>query len=199
MTPSTTHRLHITPRGAALRIVADPTLERTYKLSGKGAEPKIREDGDEIHIAYTIGGRLRAMARRGVALAVALNPTVPWAIELDGGVSGLRADLHDLEVSEVAILGGASDVELDLPEPSGELALRVEGGLSQGTVRRPVGVPVDVQIDGGATELRLDDDHLAAVGGAVRQQTRGGTAGPGEITVRIAGGASGFTVAGLGV
>jgi hypothetical protein len=191
------HRLHITPRAAALRIAADPTLERLYKLSGKGAEPKVREDGDEIHIAYTIGGRLRAMTGRGGALTVALNPTVPWAIELDGGVSGLRADLHDLEVSEVAISGGASDVELELPEPSGELALRVEGGLSRGTMRRPAGVPVDVQIDGGATDLRLDDEHLAAVGGAVRQRTHGGTAGSGEITVGIAGGASGLTVAGL--
>jgi hypothetical protein len=197
MTTTTTHTLHITPRAAALTIAADHALERPYQLSWEGAEPTVREQSDEVHVGYALGGRLRAMSRRGAALTVVLNPAVAWAIELDGGVSGLRADLRDLEVAEITITGGASDVELDLREPSRELALRVAGGLSQATVRRPAGVPVAVEIEGGASELRLDDQHLGAVGGVVRQRTGRRANGSGEIAVRVAGGASGLSVARL--
>jgi hypothetical protein len=192
---TTARKLHITPRAAALTIAADPALERPYQLSWQGAEPTVREEADEVRVGYTLGGRVRAMSRRAGALTVALNPALAWAIELDGGVSGLRADLRDLEVAEITITGGASDVELDLPEPSGKLALRIAGGLSQGTVRRPAGIPVALEIDGGASDLRLDDHHLGAVGGVVRERTGGRANGSGEIAVRIAGGASGLRVA----
>jgi hypothetical protein len=197
VTTATTHHLHITPRAAALRILADRSLERPYLVSWEGAEPTVREHDGEIDIDYSIGGRLRAMSRRSATLTVALNPAVPWAIELRGGASGLRADLRDLDLSEIAISGGASDLALELPEPNCELALRVAGGLSEATVRRPSGVPVGVEIDGGATELRLDDDHLGAVGGAVRQRTQGAADGSGEIAISINGGASRLTVTAL--
>jgi hypothetical protein len=99
MTTQTTHRLRITPRAAALKMTADDTLERAYRMTWEGAEPRVREGDDEIDIDYTIGGRLRAMSPRRGTLAVALNPAVPWTIQLRGGVSGLRADLRELEVS----------------------------------------------------------------------------------------------------
>jgi hypothetical protein len=83
MTTATTHHLRITPRAAALRLAADPTLERPYRVNWEGAEPTVREQGDEVHIEYTLGDRLRAMSRRSGALTVTLNPAVPWAIELE--------------------------------------------------------------------------------------------------------------------
>ena len=197
MTTQTTHRLRITPRATALRISADPTLERAHRMTWEGAGPTVREDDGEIEIAYTIGARLRAMSPRGGTLTVALNPAVPWTIELEGGVSGLRADLRDLEILGIAVSGGASDVEFGLPAPRGELALSVAGGLSNGILRRPAGVPVGVEIEGGTVDLRLDDDRLGAVGGLVRQRTRGEADGSGEIAVRVEGGASGLSVTAL--
>jgi ribosomal protein S6E (S10) len=70
----------------------------------------------------------------------------------------------------------------------------VEGGLSGAKVRRPGGIPVAVEIDGGATDLRLDDIHLGAVGGAVRQRTPAQPDADGEVAVRVLGGASQLTV-----
>jgi hypothetical protein len=61
-------------------------------------------------------------------------------------------------------------------------------------VRRPAEVAVEVEIEGGATRLCLDDAHLGAVGGTVRQKTRGDAEGSGQVAVRIEGGASGLTV-----
>jgi hypothetical protein len=198
MTTMTTLSLHITPRAAELTITADPTLERPYQLSWEGPVPTVREQGGEVEVGYTFGGRLRAMSPLGGSLSVALSPAVRWAIELRGGVSGLRADLRDLQVSRIAVTGGARDVELDLPRPRDQLELRVEGGVSGATVRRPAGVPVAVEIDGGATDLRLDDVHLGAVGGAVRQRTPAEPGGDGEIAIRVMGGASQLSVDGPG-
>jgi hypothetical protein len=95
MTTTTTLELRITPRAAALTIAADPTLERPYQVSWEGAAPTVRERRDAVEVGYTLAGRLRALAPRGGSLTVTLNPAVAWAIELRGGVSGLRADLRD--------------------------------------------------------------------------------------------------------
>jgi hypothetical protein len=184
--------LRITPRAASLTIAADPTLDRPCQVNWQGPEPTVREDEDGIEISYGVAGRLRAMAPRGGSLAVALNPALDWAIVLRGGVSDLRADLRELRVSAIAITGGASDIVFDLPRPSGDLPVRIDGGVSEAMIDRPAGVPVRVEIDGGATGLRIDDDVLGAVGGLVRQRAAGEP--DGEIVVHVGGGASGFTV-----
>jgi hypothetical protein len=186
--------LKITPRAAALTITSDPTLDRALRVSGKGPTPRVDEQNDTIEVGYGLGGRLRALSPRGGSLSVALNPAVSWAIALDGGVSGLRAELRDLQVTGIVITGGASDVVLDLPRPRGELTLQVVGGASQVTVRRPGGVPVAVDIDGGAADLRLDDAQLKGAGGKVLERTPGEADGEGEIAVRVLGGASRLTV-----
>jgi hypothetical protein len=189
--------LTITPRAAALALATDPELATAFRVRGEGPAPTVREEGDRIEIGYTLAGRLRALSPRRGSLSVELSPAVPWAIELRGGVSGLRAQLADLQLTELAITGGASDVVLDLPRPRGKLAVRVVGGASGVTVRRPAGVPVAVEIVGGAADLRLDGARLGAVGGLVREQTPGDADDEGEIAVHVLGGASRLSVEAL--
>jgi hypothetical protein len=186
--------LRITPRAAELTISADPTLEAQYSVTWDGPTPRVREHGDAIEIDYPVLARLQTMSPGRGSLSVALNPAVDWAIELDGGVSDLRADLRDLRVSAIDIGGGAKDVVVELPEAEGELPLRVAGGASRVVVRRPTDVPVSVEIDGGATDLRLDDAQFGAIGGAIRQRAGGAATGAGEVALRVLGGASRVTV-----
>jgi hypothetical protein len=167
----TTRRLRITPRAATLTITTDPALADGYRVSWQGAAPSVRERGELVEVGYTLGARLRALAPRLWTLTVALSPAARW---------------------EITVAGGARDIAITLPAPGGELPVRVHGGLSGGVLRRPGDVPVSVQIDGGATDLRLDDDELGAVGGVVRRRTGG--AGAGEITLHVLGGASRLTV-----
>lgn len=188
----TRRRLRITPRAATLTITTDPALADGYRVSWQGAPPSVRERGELVEVGYTLGARLRALAPRLWTLTVALSPAAWWEIELQGGVAGLRGDLRELGVAAITVAGGARDIAITLPAPGGELPVRVHGGLSGGVLRRPGDVPVSVQIDGGATDLRLDDDELGAVGGVVRRRTGG--AGAGEITLHVLGGASRLTV-----
>jgi hypothetical protein len=188
--------LRITPRAAELTIVADPALPRVYEVRWEGPEPTVREDPEWVEIGYGLGGRLKAMAPRGGSLTVTLNPAIAWAIHLRGGVSGMRADLSALRLTTLTVTGGASDIAIDLPRPQTPTVLRVEGGVSGATIRRPADVPVAVEIDGGATDLRVDDVHLGAVGGAPRVRSAGAPDGDLDLMVRVLGGASGLTVGG---
>jgi hypothetical protein len=191
-TTQTSARLRIAPRAADLTIVADPTLTVLFDVDWTGAEPTVRADDDRIDVRYTPRARLRTLSPRQASLTLRLNPAAAWTIELAGGVSGLRADLRDLRITAFAIEGGASDIDLALPAPDGELALRIDGGVSNATVRRPAGVPVDVAIDGGATKLQVDERVLGAVGGEIRLP---GADGDDRVAVRIRGGASRLAIA----
>jgi hypothetical protein len=192
--PAAPHRLRITPRAAALTIGADRTLERLFRISSHGARPRVREHDGETEVDYTLGGRLRALSSRIGSLTVALNPTAVWAIELRGGVSGLRADLRDLTVSGVAITGSAHDIAVDLGRLAPEVVVQITGSVSEAIVRRPPGVPAALEINGGATGVRLDGEDLGPSAGALRRQSGGEASGDGEIAVRIHGAASGVTI-----
>jgi hypothetical protein len=189
-TPDSSRTLRIAPRAGTLAIHADPQLKADYRVDWGGAEPTVCESGGEIEVGYTVGARLRALSPRPGSLTVALNPDVSWSIELAGGVSGLRADLRDLQVSAIAISGGASDAVLDLPRPRDGLSLRVEGGVSDALVRRPADIAAAVEIDGGASQLNLDGTEFGAIGGVVRQRTPQETNRDGDLVIRVRGGAS---------
>jgi hypothetical protein len=186
--------LRIEPRAAALTISADAALDDPYRISWDGPAPRVQARDEAVEIDYTIPARLQTIGPRRGSLSVALNPALDWAIELDGGVSGLRADLRELNLSGLEIGGGAKDLVVDLPRPSGDLRLRVKGGASGVVVRRPATVPVSVKIDGGASNLHLDDVEFGAIGGAVRQRIGGEASGAGQVALQVRGGASGLTV-----
>jgi hypothetical protein len=147
-------------------------------------------------VGYSLPARLRALTARHSRLALTLDRRLPLAIEIAGGVSRLRADLRGLDLRELVVSGGASDVAVDLPAPTRELTVGIEGGASRVTVRRPPGVPVHVEIEGGASGLAIDDERLGAMGGQVRAIAAG--EGP-AIRLHVDGGASNLSVEGAAV
>ncbi len=111
---------------------------------------------------------------RSSILTITADPSLdrPWALELRGGVSGLRADLSSLPISAISIGGGASVIALDLPQPTGRLTVGVAGGVSSSVVRRPAGVPVSVRIDGGASGLSVERTGRAAAPARIAHSDR---------------------------
>jgi len=187
---TTTYRLRVAPRSADMTIVADDSLgDRPYDLAWTGAQPVLEEHDGEIAVRYSLRGRIAALG--GGTLALRLNPSFAWEIELEGGVSGLRADLRGLRVAAIAVGGGASDVLFDLPAPDGALALRVDGGASQLVVRRPVGAEVALAVDGGVSGLTFDGDQIGSIGGRFTREARAAD----HVALTIGGGASRLTVA----
>ena len=191
--PDTARTLRLIPRAAALELSSE---DAPLRARWSGPTPRIRERGLLTEVGYSLPARLRALAARRSWLALTLDRRLPLAIEIAGGVSGLRADLRELDLRELTVSGGASDVAVDLPAPTRELTVRIEGGASRVTVRRPAGVPVSVEIDGGASGLAIDDGQLGPLGGQVRAQAAGD--GP-AVRLRVAGGASELRVEGAAV
>lgn len=124
-----------------------------------------------------------------------LREDVPWGIEIRGGVSDVRAELGRATLKAIDIAGGASDVELDLGRPLGVCPIRVVGGVSQFTVRRPAGVGIRVRVKGGASDLSLDTFRFEAVGGQLRWESHGYAEAESTFDLEIAGGASRIRIA----
>jgi hypothetical protein len=62
----------------------------------------------------------------------------------------------------VALEGGAIKADLALPRPSGTVPIRIAGGASEVSVRRPSGVAVRVIAHGGFRGLQVDGKSIEA-------------------------------------
>jgi hypothetical protein len=146
-------------RGAAhLRIGVDASMEDLYRARFEGKVPDIRVDGGTVTIKY----RPSLRPPHG---EITLSGRVPWAINAAMGMSGVVADLADLELTELEISGGASRLEVKLPRPKAAVRVRIGAGASNLQLLRPAGVPVRVRIGGGASKLAIDDVRVRAAGG----------------------------------
>jgi DNA-binding MarR family transcriptional regulator len=122
---------------------------------------------------------------------VLLNTTIPWDIDVQGGLSRLSADLRSNLVASLTITGGASGATVELPRPITWTPVRLVGGASEVTLRRPAGVPVRLRVRGGVSNLDLDGQHLSSVGGGDVRMDAGAAAGANAgYEVEIVGGAS---------
>jgi hypothetical protein len=122
---------------------------------------------------------------------VLLNTTIPWDIDVQGGLSRLTADLRTVPVSSFSITGGSSGATVVLPRPSAWVPVRLVGGASEVTLRRPAGVPVRLRVRGGVSNLDLDGQHLSSVGGGDVRMDAGSAAGAvAGYEIEIIGGAS---------
>jgi hypothetical protein len=133
-------------------------------------------------------GDTRAVKARSEVL---LNSTVPWDIDVRGGLSRLTADLRGIDLASLDISGGVSTATVDLPRPRGWASLRLISGASDVAFLRPAGVPIRLRVHGGVSGLDLDDQHFSSIGGGdVRLESRGSSGASAGYTIEIIGGAS---------
>lgn len=165
----TAARLLLHGGASQLRLRVDPTMTELFRARFVGPIPRVETAGDSVTIRHR---RLSLSEWARLAFTgfdhdaeVTLNAAIPWEIVITGGLSDLDADLGAGRVSGLEVRGGASNVVLVLPRPSGAVAIRIGGGASQVELRRPVDVGFRVQIGGGISRLELDDQSFGAIGG----------------------------------
>ncbi|MFI7599897.1 hypothetical protein [Actinoplanes sp. NPDC049681] len=90
------------------------------------------------------------------AVDVALNTRVRWDLRMAGGAQLSTIDLSGARVGGVELSGGASRINLTLPEPDGTLSVRMSGGVSLFDVRTAGSAPVRVRLGSGASQVVLD-------------------------------------------
>lgn len=167
-------------------------IKDLYRATFEGKRPQIAAEADgTVEVQYK---GLSWSGARDLAAELTLTTAVPWALEIKRGVSRLEADLRELHVSSLEISGGVTESELALPRPRGTSTVRISGGASKLTIKRPRGAAAQVLIRGGASNLVFDAQKLGAVGSATRLVTPGWDSATDRWTIELTGGASELSV-----
>jgi DNA-binding MarR family transcriptional regulator len=185
-------RLEFTGGAAKVNIKVDPGLGDLYRAKFEGGTPDVTVDGGTVSIGHK--RRFRPFDWRGAVSDIWLATAVPWEISLKGGMWKLTADLRGLELRSLEVGGGASDVEIWLPAPSGTVPVRISGGASHVRLHRPKGTALRAAISGGASQLIFDDRTLGSVGGINMLESPGFATAQDRFDVRFSGGASKLTI-----
>ena len=181
-------RLEFTKGAAKVTIGSDTALTQLYRAEFQGGTPDVRVEGGIVSIGSK--RRFRPFDWRGAVSNIWLTDKVPWEISMKGGMRELRADLRGLELRELTLAGGVSDVEVWLPAPTTVVPVRVSGGASQVRLHRPKGTALRAEITGGASQLVFDGESLGAIGGRNHLESAGFADAHERYEVRFSGGAS---------
>ena len=106
------------------------------------------------------------------------------------GAARTEADLTGLDLTSFVLKGGISDLTLTLPEPSGVVPIRLSGGVSKVSIRRPAGAEARLSVKGGAATLTFDEQSFDALGGKVRLQSPGYNGATDRYEIELSGGSS---------
>ena len=201
----TSGRLIFLSSAPRINLRGDPTLKELYRAKFAGPVPRMRARGGVVTVSYprlgwfdwraqVAGQNIDASAHwRKDTGEIALNGTIPWAIELRGGVSSWTADLRSLQLQSFELKGGASKVELQLPRPQGVVPIRVTGGMSRISIVRPIGVAAGLTIQGGVSEVLVDGESIKSRG-HLAMQTPGADQSSDRYEIEVSGGASKISI-----
>ncbi len=184
---ATAGRLEFTRGADKVTIHADASMDDLYQARFEGAAPDVRVEDGAVRVEYPWAWNPLDWRRHSADIV--LNAAVPWGVEARGA-SEVKANLSELRLESFEINGGAHNVELMLPEPSGVVSIRIEGGADNLKVRRPGGVAARAHVEGGVSKLTLDNQHLGAVGGETALESGSYTDATDRYGITITGGAS---------
>lgn len=194
----------IAPVGAraAARVIVETSASRLH-FEGKAGEgqlvganfdgplPDVRISDGVVNVRYRRGA-LAAVTARGAELA--LSDSVPWTIDVDGGLTDLDGSLRDVTLERLEVNGGANHIDLELPPPVGTTIIRVSGVISEAAFRRPHGVSVRLRVDGGISHLDFDGKRYQDVDGERRFTSDGSGANADGYEIDIRDGASSLRI-----
>jgi DNA-binding MarR family transcriptional regulator len=187
--------------GQQVRVVAETAASRLRFGGAAGSDELIRAtfagpapDVKVVEGVVTMRYSRRLLDARSRLAHVALNPAVPWSIDVDGGVTDLDGDLRPVRLSGLDVRGGANHVRLRLGAPDGTARVTLDGGASAIRFDRPKGVATALQVRGGVSRLRFDGRAVKTSGGNFRVQTKDFAAAPDRYEFELSGGASDLTI-----
>jgi DNA-binding MarR family transcriptional regulator len=188
--PSMSARIIVETSASRLAFVGAAPAGELIRATFEGPLPDVRTVGGSVTIRYR-RARLSSTAAR-----IALDGSIPWTIELSGGLTDLSGSLDGISLGGLSLQGGANHVRLDLPVPFGTASVRIDGVASSIRLRRPSTVPVSLRVRGGVSHLRLDERRLDSVSGDRGFVSGAFETSPDRYEIEVIGGASEVRVGG---
>ncbi len=163
-------RLVISAGLSGLTLRTNDTMTELYQARFEGSVPDVTAKDGVVAIRYprrlwNLGGEKRAAE-------VTLSAAIPWQIMIQGAASMITAELGKLDLAGLEIKGGMSMIRLDLPAPSDVVPIRISGGASSITIRRPPGAAARVHLKGWVSVFVFDDQRFSDMGNNLRLQSR---------------------------
>lgn len=155
-------RLDLSAGASRITVRAGSTAGDLYRATistPSDAKPDVHLDTTSGTLFVSLPGRSGfhfgdSSDRRSIDLT--LDDQLPWAVALSSGASTTNLDLTGLKLTSVELSTGASNVQFQLPKPSGTVPVSVSGGAMHLAVQRPAGTPIHVAASGGASSLTID-------------------------------------------
>ena len=164
-------RLVVSGGISRLTVRADEEMEGLYQAHFEGPVPGVKAKEGVVTIRYP--RRLLGLGEKQGQAVIALNVAIPWRIAIQGGAAEAEALLSRLNLAGLEVKGGFNTIRLDLPTPTGLVPIRLAGGASEITVRRPVGVAIRINFKGWASALAFDDQTFSVAGNISQLQSPG--------------------------
>ena len=155
-------RLVFANGASRLTLRAGSGMDELYRSSFEGPPPRV--DVEDGTVTFRRPRQVRALRSAKALRGGHAEHRRPVADRGKGRASEVNAHLDGLDLSGLEIRGGASTFRVELPEPSGEVPVRISGGASEIIVRRPPGVAARVRLKGWASQLTFDDRTYGGVG-----------------------------------
>ncbi|MDT3445916.1 MULTISPECIES: MarR family winged helix-turn-helix transcriptional regulator [unclassified Pseudofrankia] len=153
---------HLVIVGGGDDLPGDSLYQGTFPGGGPTSKVLVRPDETEVRIQF---GRNRSLWRAGGrASTLTLSPRVPWTIDIGGGADHLVVDAAGLALVSASLTGGANNLRLRLGSPRPSARISITGGVKALRVERPAGVPVDLRLRGGASQVVVDGRRLGPQG-----------------------------------
>jgi DNA-binding MarR family transcriptional regulator len=183
-------RLSIRSGLSSLRLRPGEDPGDLYRATFEGSTPQVRLRDGRVVVQFKGFG----FDWRGRVATFGLNTTIPWNVEVVGGLQKLEADLRAVDLRSFDIVGGAERIQLELGRPTDEVGVKVVGGVKRLRLERPTGVPVRLNVAGGAESITLDGMRLEKRGGPATVESPGWDATVDRIDLAVVGGANAIEI-----
>lgn len=194
---ATTGHLSIASGVNGLALSGDGTLPDLLQARFEGQIPDTSCRDGVVTIRYprfSLTSWMSGLLEPTSTATIVLNGSIPWCIEIDGGVAALAADLTGVRLDRLRVGGGVSRAALLLPRPSGAVPVRFGGGVSELLILRPLTVPARLRVRGGASGLSFDQQQAGAVSGEIHWQSVEFDGAHDYYEIEVAGGARDLTI-----
>lgn len=157
-------------------IGADPSISDLFQARFIGLLPKVSISKDIVNINYRLSlsewFAHTLLSKKQIA-DMHLNVSVPWDINLCGGVVNMRAELTSVKLQSLLVSGGISQTDILLPHPFGTVPIQILGGVNRLNLELPDGVKARLTVNNGANNLSFGRQFFGALGGNVVLETPG--------------------------
>ncbi len=130
-------------------------VEADLKTPGQQAEATFRRANDHGILDISMEGQ-RFLRVSDADWRVSLSRDVPLALDLDGGAATVQMDLRHLQVRQLDVSTGASNVEITLPQRAGDVQAHIGAGAADIIVNVPEGVAARINKNSGLASFTVD-------------------------------------------